>query len=451
MRELNTGCIIVSQSRWRYKMTRFIQRFENHPLHTSIENTLNTIDELQDIENIQADAVIELDRIKQLCLLVKGAIENCDPNVVHMGYLDTMQSNCLNTVLSHLNNFKSDRNLAQLQNANNHFDSYIPTISMMMMPILSYEGEGVRESIISIRRSTAQHMRHAEEDYRRVLEAKHEVEQGINQAAATIEIQKSRLDTAIADFQQQFSQAEESRRDKFSATEEERKKAHDQREADWIEKYKSLSDDAAKAYNQFLANSTQKEKDLQDHFSISAAEILTTLEEYKSKAAMTLNIISNTSMAGGYKQVADQEEKSRKNWRIITMVAMVLLIVASVWSFFLPLGDGSIWGEVAKRVSIAATFATVAGYASRQAKIHLDAERSYRRMELELTTLSPYLVELEDQRRQEILAKMAEQFFGKANVDLIQPNTQPTPEIQNGNLEILSQLGNLLSQIIPKK
>ena len=78
------------------------------------------------------------------------------------------------------------------------------------------------------------------------------------------------------------------------------------------------------------------------------------------------------------------------------MVAMLLLVIASVWSFAYPIKGNSVWIEVARRVSVAATFATVAGYSARQAKIHLDAERLFRKMELELTSLSPYLVELED-------------------------------------------------------
>jgi hypothetical protein len=433
-------------------MTRFIQRFESHSLHKNLENTFNIIFELLDMESIQSEAVIELDRIKQVCLLLKGTLENCDPNLVYMGHLDSIQNHCLNNVLSYLNSYKNDRNLGHLQNANNHFDSYLPTIAGISIPVLPYEGEGIRESIISIRRSTAQHMRHAEEDFKKVLDAKHEIEEGINQVAATVDVQKSRLDTAIADFQQQFSQAEESRRDKFSTAEEERKKAYDQREVDWAEKFKTFSEDATKAYDQFLAGSTQREKDLQDNFSTNATDILSTLEEYKNKAAKTLNIISNTSMAGGYKEVADEEERSRNNWRRITMAAMILLIGASIWSFLHPFGEGSVWAEIAKRVSIAATFATVASYASRQAKVHLDAERVYRRMELELTSLSPYLVELEDAKRQEILAKMAEQFFGKANVEIVPQNAaQTNPEVQNGNLEILNQLGNLASLINPKK
>lgn len=129
------------------------------------------------------------------------------------------------------------------------------------------------------------------------------------------------------------------------------------------------------------------------------------------------------------------------------MAAMILLVIASIYSFIHPLGDKSIWTEIAKRVCVAATFATVAGYASRQAKIHLDAERRYRKMELELTTLSPYLVELEDEKRKEILAKMVDQFFGKANDEQENVSNQQNQEIPNNINELSKLFENILSLI----
>ncbi len=191
---------------------------------------------------------------------------------------------------------------------------------------------------------------------------------------------------------------------------------------------------------QSLKDFEDKGKAKQEEYSSQATNYINTLEDYKNQAAKILNIISNTSMAGGYKQEADREGQSRKFWRTATMISMICLIIASVWSFTHPFGDGSIWTEIARRVFVAATFATVAGYSARQAKIHLDAERLYRRMELELTSLNPYLLELEDTKRQDILAKMAEQFFGRNNVDLVQTNTTQKNQEVSGNLTELSKL-----------
>ncbi|WP_066061432.1 hypothetical protein [Neobacillus soli] len=434
-------------------MSRFIDRFENHALHKSLENSINTVNELLEIENAQPDALIELERVKQVLFYLKELLDNCDPNLVHMGYLDSIQNSCINNVLSYLNNFRNDRNISQLHSANNHLDSYIPSMTNIATTKFPHDVEGIRESIVSFRRSAAQHLRNTEEDYRRVAAAKTELEQGFSQVSSTVEVQKGRLDTAISDFQQQFSNSEESRRDKFSQAEEQRKNDFELLESEWDEKFKNLKDGSETTFNEYVASFQDKEKQLQEKFKSQAEQYIQTLEGYKSKAAQVLNIISNTSMAGGYQQVADQEKSSRKFWRTVTMITMGLLVIASIYSFFHPIGDKSIWTEIAKRVSVAATLATVAGYASRQAKIHLDAERRYRRMELELTTLSPYLVELEDEKRKEILANMVDQFFGKANEEQVQGNSsnQSNPEISNSVTELSKLFENVLSLINPKK
>ncbi|MEH7126293.1 hypothetical protein V7127_24085 [Bacillus sp. JJ1773] len=424
-------------------MSRFVERFETHPIHLTLENNINTT--FQIIENEQqGEAIIELDRINQVLQLIKDILKNCDPNLVHISYLDNLQNNCLTTTLSQLNSYRNQSNIGFLNAANNHLDGYIPSITNIISPNLPNDVEGIRESISSFRRSVSQHLRYTEEDYKKLVLAKTVLEEGFNQVASTVETQKGRLDTAISDFQQQFSNAEELRRTKFSEIEDKRENDFKELEKEWEEIFKDTFENVESALGQKLIEFQNKENDLEEEFTTRSEQYLETLEEYKNKAAKVLNIISNTSMAGGYKQVADQEQSSRKFWRFITMSAMILLIFAALYSFISPIGDNSIWTEIAKRLSVAAALAAVVGYASRQAKIHLDAERLYRRMELELTSLSPYLVELGDDERKEIMAKMAEKFFGMANVENIKSEASEQSSSENKN-DILKILEDILS------
>jgi len=434
-------------------MSRFVDRFENHALHKSLHNSINTVNELLEKEGINTDTIIELERIKQVLISLKEILGNCDPNLVHIGYLDNIQNNCLTKVMSPLNSFGNDNNIAHLHSVNNLLDSYIPGINNISTPKSPQEIEGIKESIVSFRRSAAQYLRHTEEEYKKFIEAKIEMEQGVSQVAATVEAQKGRLDIAISDFQQQFFNSEESRRDKFSQAQEERINVFGQLESDWDENFKTLLESSETTLEEYIASFKEKEEDLRENFNKQGEKYLHTLEDYKNKAAQVLNIISNTSMAGGYKHVADQEQSSRKFWRSITMVAMVLLVLASIISFIYPVEGKSIWTEIATRISVAATFATVAGYASRQAKIHLDAERRFRKIELELTTLSPYLAELEDEKRKEILAEMVEQFFGNVNEEQIQIDTinQPNQDVSKDITELSKVLENILAILNSKK
>ncbi|MED0933061.1 hypothetical protein P4T29_15815 [Bacillus mobilis] len=435
-------------------MSRFVERFETHELHRTLKNIFEIVNELLEREEAetQTETIIELDRVRQVCFNVEGILNNCDPNIVPIGYLDSVNNSLLNYVIPYLHSFRNDRNVTHLHSVNNQLDSLLPTISNFLIQELPSNTEGIRESISSFRRSISQRLRHTEEEFNRIESAGREIEQGLSQVSSTVEMQKSRLDTAISEFQQQFSQAEDVRRQQFSNAEEERRKEYEKKEEKWSEKFRGLAENSEGDIQNFINDLKSRIIKLEEQYNDECNHYIETLENYKNEAAKILNIISNTSMAGGYKKEADHEGKARQLWRTVTMVAMLLLVIASVWSFAYPIKGDSVWIEVARRVSVAATFATIAGYSARQAKIHFDAERLFRKMELELTSLSPYLVELEEAKRQEILAKMAEQFFGKANIETSQTSTtQPTPETFNKITELSKLLENALSLLKDKK
>jgi hypothetical protein len=123
-------------------------------------------------------------------------------------------------------------------------------------------------------------------------------------------------------------------------------------ETKWDENFKNLTESFETSFEQYFNSFKERMTGQRRDFLVQGEKYLQVLKEYENKAEQVLNIISNTSMAGGYKKVADQEQSSRKFWRTVTMIAMVLLVAASIYSFIHPLGDKSIWTEIAKRVSM---------------------------------------------------------------------------------------------------
>jgi hypothetical protein len=82
-------------------MSRFLDRFDNHPLNGTLDNIFQLINELMDMEGNQADAIIELERMKHVCTMLKITLDNCDPNLVPISHLDNIQNGCLINVNSH--------------------------------------------------------------------------------------------------------------------------------------------------------------------------------------------------------------------------------------------------------------------------------------------------------------------------------------------------------------
>lgn len=431
-------------------MSRFDDRFENHVIHAHLENVLTILNTFSE-ERESSETIVEMERIKQVISAIVDMLSNCDPNLVSIAHLDTI-STYLNNAYVQLSNYSSTRNLTHLQTANSQLDNLLPNLSMILRPISPQEIKGVKKAIVSFRESVTNNLKHAEEDFKKIEDVRIQLEEGLNQVSSTVEIQKSRLDIAIAEFQQQFSQAEDSRRKLFDNflgnSSVENAKNDSERESDYekAEKLRKEDFESARAKNEQIINDLflqfeNSSNELKNEFLGKAENYINILSDYKKQAAQSLNMISISSMAGGYKTVADKESSSLKLWRIITMIAMILLVVASVISFIYPFGDKVIVSEIARRVFVAGAFATIAGYSSRQAKIHLVAERRYRKMELELTALNPYLAELEDVKRQEILEKMTVIFFGRDDTEKDQKESNESNKEVNGKL---SELGKLL-------
>jgi hypothetical protein len=472
MKENGRGCTI--ELSWKIKesvMSRFDERFENHGIHKDLENIFTLVNDILQEQNL-ADELIEIERIRQITLVINEMLANCDPNLVSIGNLDSI-NNSINQTYNNIHNYRGGRNITYLHNANNQLDSILPSLTAILRPIVTQDIEGIRKSIVSFRSFVTQHLRYSEEEFSKIESVKLQLEEGLNQVASTIEIQKGRLDSAIAEYQQQFSQAEETRREQYSQVEEarreqfinfenENKKNIDKSEVDRksdlrkkekerVDQYELIVNGMRESSKEYLKSLSDDITYLREDYVKNASSSIDTLDDYKKKAAQSLNMISISSMAGGYKTVADDESKSRTLWRWVTMIAMSLLVVASVWSFLHPFNNGSILIEIARRVFVAGTFATVAGYSARQAKMHHDVERKYRKMELELTALNPYLAELEDSKRKEILGNMAGVFFGKSDVGTDHKKTTEPEKEASGNLIEVSKLLEFVQALLPTK
>lgn len=452
-------------------MSRFVQRFESHHIHTYLTNAATLINDLTQIQNTP-DAITEIERIRQIITYTQELLDNCDPNFLNTSHLESIANGILNTN-SNLQSYKSSQNETYLQHANNQLDNILSSYSYFLRALIPQDIEGTRKSIISFRASVTAHLRNTEEEFNKIKTVKSELEQGLQQVSSTVDIQKSRLDTAIAEYQNQFSQAEEARREQFSqaeatrsenfsTNEEQRKKIVDENEVvrstvysqemrKHTELFEQMSDSLKDAIRLSIEDFQKTKVELEEEFVVMAQTYLEVMEKYKNQAAQNLNMISVSSMAGGYKKVADEEGKSRVLWRRTTMAAMILLVGTSVWSFLYPFEDGTLWTEIARRIFVAGTFATVAGYSARQAKIHLIAERRYRKMELELTALNPYLAELDDSKRKEVLEKLAGTFFGTTEAEVEPKEIVASNQESSTNGVDVTRLLDVIQSILPNK
>jgi ElaB/YqjD/DUF883 family membrane-anchored ribosome-binding protein len=215
------------------------------------------------------------------------------------------------------------------------------------------------------------------------------LQQQVAQAGTVVEGQKGRLDTAIADFQQQFSNAQEQRSQRF---EEEVRKLTEARS----ETLKQLEDSA---------------NDDHERLRDQGEEQVERLRQLHQQASTLVEAIGARGISGGYGQHATEEKRNADRWRWITVAALVAVAGGGLIALLTTQNMPFQWERFLAKAALTAPLIALAAYASRQSGHHRNAERQARRRDLDLAALHPYLATLPEDIQQEIKREIASRLF----------------------------------------
>ncbi len=396
-------------------MGQWLDRFDNHPVHDQIQSfeqliasAEGIVDEIEDINAIES-----YERLKLILDAIKSKFDSIDPLLFPVALLQSLDQQ-IRQVVSEINAFNSNRNVGHLTNANNHADNVLVNLSNIVSPSLPRDIDGIRESVTSFRRSAGQFIRNLEVEHND-LTAKHEaLSQQFEGITAEINTQKGRLDTAITQFQQQFSEAEDRRREQFEQAKDKRKEDYETLVGDIEESFNSNLEKLQEKFQSLLdAVNESKDKSYKE-LTLSTEEIIKQIEKQKEKAAELVTIITNSGMVGGYQTVANKAKTSLIIWQVIAVLSFLGLIAFAIVAFKATFSETLHWGKVGSKVFVAITFGILAAYAARQADKHEEAERKNRKMELELVAIDPYLSELPVETRHKIKEELASRLFAQS-------------------------------------
>lgn len=377
-------------------LSRWVDTFNTHVVHQQLKNILENNEKILKDKNTNPQAFEESQRIDQVLKQTRLKILNCDPILTPNSILDQINSS-LNSVNNEVTYYIQNKNIAHLTNANNYIDSILVQMTNLSIPLLPEDFEGIQDAISEYRTAFSSNTKSLDEEYKKIMQVKEELQQGFEQLSSTVENQKSRLEDAISQFQKQTINLEEDRMNKFSTAEKERQ------------------DDLIAEINKI----TEK-------YTIEGNNYINKLEELKLHAEKLVNVIGNTGMSGSYKKTADREKFSADIWQVISFLSLLSLVIFAVASFWYALKIQFSWPQLGGRIFVASTFAALAAYTGRQASDHRKAELFNRKMELELASIEPYLVGMPDNVKHELKSSLAEKFFGQQPNIEIEKNSEET-------------------------
>lgn len=408
-------------------MNQWRKQFEEHPLLKELE-AVNALVANAQLKTKDEAILNSFNRLVIVLRTFSAFVASLNPECTVKGFLDNLHAP-LSQLRPQLDQFIKSENAAHLQNANSQADQLVQRMPPFALPetaakqaeavsALATAVENLIASLTEQSTTTSEALRKLD-DVAKATAAHHA------QLDKTIEAQKGRLDTAIAEFQKQFSETEAVRRKQIESTEQGFKAQFDQFKAKITTDIQALIE----VQKTEMANLSARLND-------SGKKIISDMESKKDAAAKVLDVSTNVAVSGGYGKYAAQERIAAEALRVIALVFMCGLIYGAYKTIEVALHVTAIdWKLLAIRAITTFTLVIPAFYAVRESNKHRIIEHRYRKMQLELAAIDPYLELLKPENREQIKVKLSERFFAQAEI------RDSTTDVDAGSLlDIIKQV-----------
>lgn len=325
----------------------------------------------------------ELLRMRGLLEYVEARLASADLSLALPGSLPNADGS-INAALGELNQYQANGNVGHLTNAINHLFNAFRYAEELPLPMALMGETFPAQSVESLRASAEQSLIAVGNTRETVARDFAQLQGKVDSLTQLVETQTTRLDTALVDQQGLFQKAQE---DRFTTN--------------------------AVAMTE-LANKAQE---LRNQLGKDASGLMAEMERMRDQAQTLLQIIGNTGMAGEYAKTANRSRIATLIWQGIAAFSLMALVGFALYAYHAIADTAADVSHILGRVFVAATFGVLAAYASRQADQAHRIEERNRRYALVLSSIDPYLANLEPEQRTAVKIDLAKSLF-----------TQPTSE-----------------------
>lgn len=187
-------------------MTRFSDRIESRDLRGRLSEVEDRLESL-DVASLPEECRGDPDRLKTVIRTVRRRLDRVDPFLVPRDALDELDGN-LETMLDCLDDLEQVDE-GELKTANRQADRLLLTTAGMMVPRDSDDLEGLKEDVVSFRRSLAQHLRFYRESVEEALEDVKELDVRMNSLQERIDGELGDQGSIADDLEHRLDRLEE--------------------------------------------------------------------------------------------------------------------------------------------------------------------------------------------------------------------------------------------------
>lgn len=404
-------------------MSKWIDGFEAHPIHNMIEEITGNLQKLENHDWPDIESSDVYNRLVLVIIAVKNRLSIAVPELVLVGTLNNVKAE-LDNITIYVTNYIGDSNIAHLISANAHADTVLQYVATLYVPINTEDIGLLKDSVSVYKKSASQNVRHLNEDIEKDRSKLELLGQDIDRLLTDAAELKRGLDSALVEFQSQYSAGESKRLALFSENLEKWRVRFGELESDGKESMEEATDEfstGSEALIESIKNEFARIKEEAEKQHLLAGKsieqviinYMDRLEEEKKKAEKIVNVISNTGMVGGYQKTANQDRAGKIFWNTIAVGSIVGLIWFAISAYKITIEVDPNWISFAGRAFVASAFGILTAYAAKLSDKYSESERHNRKMELELASIDPYLVSLPEDSRIKVKEDLAKRLFGQ--------------------------------------
>lgn len=428
---------------------------KNKPIIDSVKNKAMVIDEIYEKiigERVDFDerAKDNLARLKVMNGIILSEVERVDDYLV--------RGDMINNILSQMNGLYDNLNYAYNQKNN----SYLHNLETILNNINTYINQlniyPSKSSIISLTRSAGaqtkkiiEYKETINEEYSKI---NNEIKQ-LNSKISNVKLNQDNLELninkSLTDFTEKFNNSQSKRAEEFEITKDKNKEFLEQSQDDisikikeQIDKnYENFTYEINKLKNVISTTEVDVNQRIEANIEVEliaykkkADDIVVGMEKNRDDVKKLMDIITNTSISNGYKQFADSSRTAYYIFTVLTVIGFGVLILMA-FDFLDTLKTIKFdWTVSLIRLATLSLIAAPITFLMRESSKHLRNANIYKKMELDMTALSPYLETIKDEEAAEkIKIEISEKMFGR--FDLVEKS-----KVKNEKDEIGITVGN---------
>lgn len=393
--------------------------YTTHPLHASIEAILAHQEDPTFFETVISENEqysYYRDHIFAVVKLIKTLLAQTPGVIVSLGTIGTINAN-LQTVISEVNSFVSNKTPGHLANASNNLDQNVIPLLGAFPPktgkstdtasTISDLREASRKSIAMLSKQSAELTEQITALSTKILEQ----QTLIASASEAIAAQKADALAVTAQVNQKYAEQEAERLAAFNLT---------------IEGFNK----------QFAEQDESAKKNIKN--------LIQSIESSRDKAALILQVVGNIGVTGNYQRIAEIEGAKADMWRWIT-VGVFGVGIALAGCTFIKFWNQPITPEIALsafiRLLYAIVITTPAWYAAKESARHRSNADRARQTELELASLGPFIELMDEDKKSSIREELIKTYFGNGISDHEVSEPASTKDIKELAIEALRAIG----------